>query len=138
MANLKKDLNIIQWNINGSKTRFEHLKILQNELKPYILCIQETNFKQDTVSELKGYSNYQKNRTNTENASGGVAIFTKNSILADEITLDTDLEAIAIKIKMPSKVSIGNIYLPYSQPSNLPELKNIVNQLPKPFILLGD
>ena len=35
-------------------------------------------------------------------------------------------------------VSVASIYIPGSNSTNLYELKNIVGQLPKPFLLLGD
>jgi len=48
------------------------------------------------------------------------------------------LEVIAISIKVESEITLCNIYLPNQTNFNHTDLNNIINQLPKPFILTGD
>lgn len=57
---------------------------------------------------------------------------------AIEIPLNTNLEAIAVTVLFASKIHICNIYLPNSHTLNLAYLESLINQLPTPFILMGD
>ena len=50
----------------------------------------------------------------------------------------THLEAIAVTISDPNKLTICNIYLPRSHNFNLADLQQLTDQLPKPYIIVGD
>ncbi|KAF0749648.1 lipase member H-like [Aphis craccivora] len=52
--------NIIQWNINGFFSRLKELQILTKELNPAIVCIQETNFNENSNPTLKHYDIYKR------------------------------------------------------------------------------
>lgn len=71
---------ILQWNINGFTPQFEYLQLLMNRHNPAIVCLQETNFKDDYVAPLRGYTHYNKNRENYLHASGGVTTYVKNNL----------------------------------------------------------
>lgn len=131
-------MDIVQWNCNGFYARLPHLKLLINNLNPQILCIQETNFKNNSNAKIRGYRTSFYNRRQAQIASGGVAIFTKNEVFIQDIPLQTTLEAVAIKVRINCTITICNIYLPNSISLNIAELDNILAQLPKPFIILGD
>lgn len=131
-------MNILQWNANGFYTRYERLQLLCQNHKPEIICIQETNFKANSKGKLKGFKCYNKNRHYSNIASGGVAIFAKEYLPAEQIDIQTEIEAVAIKIQAPATISVCNIYLPNSQSLDANEIKDLIKQLPKPFILLGD
>lgn len=131
-------MEIIQWNINGFYRRLENIKVIINKFNPICLCIQETNFSNDHCAQIRGYCNFHKNRNHSRIASGGVAIFALAYTLPEEISLNTHIEAVAIKIKVPYKLTICNVYLPNSYSFNEEELINLTNQLPKPFVVLGD
>lgn len=131
-------MEIIQWNINGYYKKIEQLSLLIHQQNPICLCLQETNFIKDRCASLKSYNKFYKNRLEANRASGGVAIFAKPSTLPEPVPIVTELEAIAIRIKYPTKVTICNIYLPNSQQLNIEELTEIINQLPKPIMILGD
>ena len=69
----------------------------------------------------------------------GVALFIHNTIPYSQITIDSPLQIVAARIQLGNKlVSVASIYIPGSTSTNLYELKNIVGQLPKHFLLLGD
>lgn len=131
-------MNIIQWNIDGFYKRNVDIQRILYDLKPNILCFQETNLKHTQSSQIKDYNGYFKNRVNPGRASGGVAIFTKDNIESEEVYLNTHLEAIAVSIKLQKQICICNIYLPDSTPLTLHDLSQIISQLPKPFVILGD
>ncbi len=119
-------------------TRFEYLKLLQNKYNPTVICLQETNLKSNQTPKLKGYNCYQTNRSNFVHASGGVAILIKNNFHAQTITLQSNYKVIAIKTNLPYNINICNIYLPNSHLIIQEDVENLIKQLPKPFILVGD
>lgn len=131
-------MDIIQWNLNGFYHKIEQLKLLIHQQNPLCLCLQETNFNNDHCAKINGYLNYYQNRIAANRASGGVAIFIKPHAIPEEVQLTTDLEAVAIRIKFPINITICTIYIPNSKPLEIDELTRITNQLPRPFILLGD
>jgi len=128
----------VQWNCNGFYARKPFLQLLLRSNSPACLCLQETNFKNDHCSKLKGYSAAFKNRLHQNIASGGVAVFTKSEFFIRELPLNSPLEVIAVRIRLASEVTICNLYLPPNRNFDLTELDSIVNQLPKPLLLVGD
>lgn len=121
---------ILQWNINGFTPQFEYLQLLMNRHNPAIVCIQETNFKDDYVAPLRGYTHYNKNRENYLHASGGVTTYVKENLPQRLIPLTTNIEAIAISALLPITLCICNLYVPNSIDLELTDLTNIINQLP--------
>lgn len=55
-----------------------------------------------------------------------------------EIQLNTTFEAVAARINNHLPITLCNIYLPNSKLFSQQDLEQIINQLPPPFILLGD
>lgn len=133
-----KKYHIIQWNPNGFYSKIDEIKLLVNKFSPIALCNQETNFSNNKTVHLNNYTNYIKNRNHAGRASGGVAIFVNNQFSSEEILITTNLEVVAVKITAKSKVTICNIYIPNSRDFNSTDIQNIINQLPTPFIILGD
>ncbi|KAG5889448.1 hypothetical protein JTB14_000916 [Gonioctena quinquepunctata] len=114
------------------------LQMLVNEEKPSVICLQETNFTEKRRYIMKHYDSVQKTRNNQIRASGGVTIYTKHFIEAKEIPLSTDYEAIAVILSIPQKMCICNIYIPPDAEININDLDNLIRQLPKPCVILGD
>lgn len=131
-------LSVLQWNCCGFQTRLPFTQKLVSDYNPDVICIQETNLKENQNASLRRYTSHCQNRTNYNRASGGVAILTRNSITSNPVQITSPFEAIAIKLLIPTEITICNIYLPDSQNLNLSELTNLINQLPSPFLLLGD
>lgn len=70
--------------------------------------------------------------------SGGVAILTSTNYSCKEIPIKFNLEAIAVSIKVESEITLCNIYIPNQTNFDLTDLNNLINQLPKPYIITGD
>ncbi|KAL4083073.1 hypothetical protein QTP88_028403 [Uroleucon formosanum] len=130
--------SIIQWNINGFFKRSVDINRVLFELNPLILCFQETNLKNSQRPNLKNFTGYIKNRTVANRASGGVALFIHKNIESKEVPIQTHLETIATIVELYKQICICNIYKPDSTPFTFSDIKNIIDQLPKPFILMGD
>lgn len=129
---------ILQWNCNGYFARIEELKLLMSDPSIKCLCLQETRIKQSHKLNVKGYTMYRNDRTTDQLASGGVAILVQENIPSKHIPLNSPLEVIAIELITTIKVTVCNIYIPPAQLINKNEIENVINQLPAPYILLGD
>ena len=131
---------IVQWNINSFFKKLPDIHRIIADFQPLALCLQETNLKNKNYPTLKNYHGYFKNRSNQNRASGGVCILVSTSSEHETIPLNTHLEAIAIKItsNYNQKITLCNLYAPDSTDLNLINIENLIKQLPRPFILLGD
>jgi exonuclease III len=68
--------------------------------RPAVLCLQETHFTDRKIHNLKSYNVFYKNRTNASRAWGGVAVYVKEDVHCVPIPLTTDLEVVAVSIKL--------------------------------------
>lgn len=129
---------ILQWNMNGFRTQFEMLKVLINEESPTVIALQETHLKPNQHLSLKDYNSFIKNRNTDQRASGGVALLTKHNIKATQIHINTNLEAVAIKIEQKQEINLCTLYLPPNEALDSEELSSLLQQIPLPRIILGD
>lgn len=114
------------------------LQIILSEENPDIICLQETNLKQNKITILKNYNKYNRIRTNPNIASGGVSIMIRNEFNVEQINLDTNLEAIAVKILGKTNINICNIYSLPGKTVAKNDVEDLINQIPKPRIIMGD
>ena len=101
--------------------------------------LQETNLKPNTNISFKNYSIINCfGPANNERACWGVSILVKGGTPHQQITLNTTLQAVAVNINCHRPMTICSVYLPPSRSVDVVELRQLVKQLPKPFMLLGD
>lgn len=131
-------LNIIQWNLNGFFMKREELGFLIQEYNPEIICLQETNFKENYVAPIKNYNGYCKNRQGADRASGGIAIYIKSYIPNTTINIQSEIEVLAVQVNLKEKLTICNIYLPNQKKFSSSDIDEIIQQLPTPYIIFGD
>ena len=129
--------SIIQWNCNGCKTHYCELKEILVQNSPICVCLQETHFKVGENFSLRGYKCSRKDVIHDLRARGGVAIYTKENIPITPIPVQTELQAVAIRTEFPVKMTICNIYLPNFD-WEIQDWRDIVAQLPRPYIIMGD
>ena len=87
---------------------------------------------------LRYHSCYFKRLNGNDKASGGVAVIVNNNVPHLSVKLDCTLQAVAVSISLNKTVTLCFVYLPPSSPNDARKLDNLINQLPKPFILMGD
>ncbi|KAG5859129.1 hypothetical protein JTB14_035192 [Gonioctena quinquepunctata] len=104
---------------------------------PLCVCLQETHFKPSDTFNLRGTNSYRRDTIPDRRARGGVAIFINENSPSTLINLNTRLQAIAIECFLPTEITIYNIYLPDSN-WNTDNIREIVEQLPTPFLIVGD
>jgi len=135
---ISQNFNLIQWNLNGFHKKYNELQLLIQKHNPKILCLQETNFKDNSIGNIPAYIGYHKNRINAIRSSGGVAVYISDTLYSTKLNLITNLEAIAIKIHGKEIITVCNIYLPNHTNFNDNDLVQLISQLPTPYIITGD
>jgi exonuclease III len=132
-------LTIIDWNLNGLRSHYEDLRKLMNEHRPQIVCIQETKLHPACSLSLRGYDVFRRDNISDGHACGGVAILSDAAICATKINIQSQLQAICIAIQVPLKLTVCSIYAPPSPVVlSRDDLADLVNQLPQPYLLVGD
>ena len=84
-----------------------------------------------------GFNILNKNSFNNK-ATGGVALLIDNSYLFSEVPLNTPLQAVAARVTLSKAVTVCKIYIPPSVDVSLSDLEQLIQQLPAPFVLVGD
>lgn len=130
--------SILQWNCRGVKANFNELLILTTLLSPKILCLQETFLKESDDIQVKNYSSYHYKQTNCQKASGGTSILIHSNVPHSKIDINTNLQAVAVKVTLSKVISICSIYVPPNSKLKQDDLETLILQIPQPFILVGD
>ena len=117
---------IIQWNCRGLKPNYNEVSLLISEYNPSVFCFQETFLKPDDNISLKGFNIFNYVHTDCLRSSGGASIFVKSSF------------STAVSVTLDREITICSVYIPPSFSLNSQHLDNLLQQLPSPYILLGD
>ena len=73
-----------------------------------------------------------------DNATGVVTLYVNKSDLFNEIELDTNLQAVTVRVSAKRTWTLCCVYLPPSLDINFSDLEHLIEQLPAPFVLVGD
>lgn len=114
-----------------------------SENSPFVIALNETKLKVNDKLEIKNYSCKVRkeiliDRKKGEIAHGGVALAIHDSIDYVELKLNTQLQAVAAKIKYPFNHTICNLYVPGSEAITEKEFTDLIAQLGSKFLILGD
>jgi exonuclease III len=131
-------MSLLSWNCHGFRQHISDIKDLINLYNPACIALQETFLQENVSAKLRNFTSFRKDYVHGERASGGVALLTSHDYPTHPINLNTDLQAVAVQIHIHSLITICNIYLPPNKSINQNSLNNIINQLPSPFIIVGD
>ena len=133
------DVDVMHWNCRGFYSKYEQVELLQQKYNPKIVCLQETYH---TANKPVGMRNYAAYNTpppqQPARAKGCAAILISKNVPHTHIAINTNLQALAVRATLHRVVTICNLYLPPSQNIDYDDLRNLVNQLPSPFLLVGD
>lgn len=138
---MKPSTGIVQWNCEGLLPKKGELEIIIAEKDPMCICLQETKLPYNKECNLPGFKPFLRNLEVADGgiAHGGVAVYVRKGVSAMEVKLNTRLQAIAVSIKFKNRVTVCSLYLPPApQVIRKKDLENLLAQLPKPFLLLGD
>ena len=129
---------IIQWNLNGIKTRqrLGELQRLLTNYEPICLCLQHMD-QYDTV--IKNYT--IASQSMATNGELGTAIYVRNNITFENIQIqNSNLQYSATKLYLGNgkKLSVCNIYNQPHYNYNITTVKTILATLTQPILLVGD
>ena len=130
--------SIIQWNCRGLKANYNEILILTTLLSPTVFCLQETFLKNTDNINFKNYSLYNHIATENQKASGGSSIIVKSNVPHRQIDINSNLQAVAVNVTLSKSITICSLYLPPHCKFSKHDLENLINQLPRPYLLLGD
>ena len=132
--------SIIQWNTRGINSAKQDLLKLIEDNKPSAIAIQETFLGNDFIIKIPGYIGICKQGHYNQRFHGGVAIYIHASCPYETINIISDHQIIAAKITIRQNLTltIASVYLPSREKATVQSLNNIIDQIPTPFILLGD
>ena len=128
---------VLQWNINGLKTRLPRIQALINKTKPKILALQEIKLSDISPNVFKNFNVYKKLRTVA--GGGGVCLAVHTQIPSTPIALNTVLEAVACKVHFKDlDLNICNIYFNDNADITYNNFKQLIDSIPSPKLILGD
>ena len=128
---------IIQINIRGARFNYCELLLLIAKYCPTIICLQETHLKNNTIN-MKNYYSYNLIKQYTDRPCGRSSIITNKNIPHSEITLNTNMQAVAISATLHKTITVCSVYIPPNEEPKELELNNLREQLPRPFIIMED
>ena len=130
---------ILQWNCRGFSSNRSDIDLLISRYGPEVLCLQETLL-HHPCHPITGFCHYDllASLDDRGRPHGGVAILVKTNIPHKEVQLTTSLKAIAIRVTLQKTITICSLYISPSSTVNTNDLNDLVQQLPSPFIILGD
>ena len=84
------------------------------------------------------YVNYRTQYDPTVGSHGGSLIYIRKDIPHVPIQLNSPLQAVAIQFDLRRKYGLCSVYLPPNEPFPRDDFVDLIRQLPKPFLLVGD
>ena len=130
-------MSILQWNIQSIRSNFEELKDLMSTHNPICVCLQETLLGNHPMNPPSRYSVIQSKPSRYDGHDRGVALLINKATPSKLIILNTDLQAVAARVWMGRWYSVCCLYLPHI-PVTQRQIENVLDQLPAPYLLLGD
>ncbi|GBM61871.1 hypothetical protein AVEN_239142-1 [Araneus ventricosus] len=106
--------------------------------QPVCIGLQETFLLSNISLKLRGYNSVRKDAATGANHSGGVCILTSNLYSSIPLALHTSLQAVAVQVHARNLVTICSVYFPPHDVIGRHDLDYLIEQLPTPFLLLGD
>ena len=103
-----------------------------------VIYLQETFLKLSDNISFRNFNMFNYICPDGQKASGGTSIMVKSSVPHSQFDLNTNLQAVAVNVTLSKKVTICSIYLPPSDILSKKSLVNLIDQLPHPFMLVGD
>ena len=146
-------IKVLYTNAQSLIRKINELNVVSNDLKPQIICINETwsnSEHSNAYLSIEGYeiiSRHDRNDTGS-GKGGGLLIYVNKNIVASEVELtayNNFNQACCVKIKLNQRfLNILLVYRPHNLydgdlvTSNNDKLLHLLTVVPKPAIVLGD
>ena len=130
---------IIQWNCRWIKANYEELLLLLNKYKPQVVYLQETFLKDKNQLNIKHFQSYNHLYKDGHRASAGVSILVRKDTPQQQININSDCCQININSDCcQNYTSQTSKYIPPYDPINDKKMNKLIEEIPRPHILLGD
>lgn len=131
---------ILTWNTQGLKTSKENLSVILKKINPAVICLQETMYKNNKQARINGYQIIHRKRNSGARAAGGVIIGLNNDFNFQKIIISAteNIETIAVHVESPINMNIINIYIPPDKKIGKKDIQEVIDQVNKPLIIMGD
>ena len=130
--------SIIQWNCQGLRAKWEELKMLIFEISPVCLALQETMLGNFSCPSPREYTVHHTPYNANIGSHGGAALYVRADTPHNYLSLQSTLQAVAVQVHLEKKYTICSLYLPPNEAFPSDEIKSLIQQLPRPFLILGD
>ena len=129
---------VLQWNCQGLRTSKQEVVELVNTFKPCAVALQETKLWGDATVNIAGYRAYSRNGHFNVTAHGGTAIYVHQSVPVEPLRINTEYQAVAVRIHVPQSITLCSVYLSRSHDLRRQGLQGLYDQLPQPVLMMGD
>ena len=129
---------ILQWNYRGLKPNYNEIVLLLYLVKPSVFCLQETFLKPEDDINFKSFNMCNYIYTDGHKPSGGRSILIHSICPQREITLSTDLKAVAVSVTLNKEIAICSLYIPPNFTLHYQQLDSLLQQLPSPYLLVDN
>ena len=123
--------SILQWNLQSYFTKFSNLKLLLQKYRSACMTLPKTMIKERKCNPPSRYTIYKSNILRNDEQDRGA------KILAHKGYIIKNVQATAISIYLSKRYTSCSVYLPHHQIAAA-EVEALINQLPSPFIVMGD
>lgn len=137
-SNKKLDkLIILNWNIQGIRAKYQELSSIINEKQVSVACLQET-----ILGDADWQPSHKFKIEKSPHIGGeqhrGVAVMLHSSLQYSRLQINTTLEAVAVTVHSDRQYTICSLYLSPNANINKEEVRDLIRQLPRPYLLMGD
>jgi len=136
MAN--ENHKILQWNSQGVANKKDELCDMIQRGKYTILAVQETMLSDRHKFRLPNFQCIRRSGHYNRRAHGGVAVFYHDSVPAMEVSITSEIQAVAVRVQLHKLITICSVYSSRSHNISVRLLDDLYSQLPKPVIIMGD
>ena len=130
-------ISILQWNIQGIRSKYQELSSILRTKKVSVACLQETLLGDANWQPTQNYK-MEKSPHIGGDHNRGVAIMVHSTLQYTRVRLFTTLEAVAITVNFNKQYTVCSIYLSPSTTIRRNDIRDLIRQLPRPFLVLGD
>ena len=129
---------ILQWNCRGLINNHPEVCILSQQYNPVAICLQETHIIDESKASFKGYTPYHRVDHSHDRASGGSSILIRDDIIHSPVNLNTNLQAVAVRVTLSFAFTICSIYAPPSKCIDIGDYQHLMAQIQGPVMFLWD
>ena len=132
--------SILQWNSRGLIGKWAEAKPMFLHNNYQLICIQESHFMDNDKYQFKlpRFTSYHAYSPNG-GRGGGVSTFVSDNFPHYRVPIHSRLQAVVCSVLVYNqRVSVCSLYLPPSDMFFLHDLVQLMNELPKPFIICTD